>query len=216
MKHKRWIALLLAAALAVGAMGVTAFAANSTEPEAETSTEPEAETSTEESAAKSCPGRHGHKERKDKTAEPENAIGKDAAKEIALAEAGCSAEEAGKVKARVTQLEDGTVVYRVSFSSGELWRCYKIDAVSGEILDKTEEDAAAHEAAKAERGKGSGEAAEGAAEEGEAAGHGHRHGGGRHSGDAAEGRTDPGSGGRHSRGKTGTSAEAAPEEGSEL
>ena len=174
MKHKRWIALLLAAALAVGAMGVTAFAANSTEPEAETSTE--------ERAAKSCPGRHGHKERKDRAAEPENAIGKEAAREIALAEAGRSAEEAGRVKARVTRLEDGAVVYRVSFSSGERWYCYQIDAVSGEILDKTEEDAAAHEAAKAERKNRSGEAAEGAAEEGEAAGHGHR--GGRHSGGA--------------------------------
>lgn len=140
MKHKRWIALLLAAVLAVGAMSVTAFAAENTEPEAETTTEG--------SAAKPCRGKHSHK---NKVAEPENAVGKDVAKETALADAGVSAEDVGKVKARVTKLEDGTVVYRVSFSSGDLWYRYKIDAVTGEILDKATEDAAAHETAKAER-----------------------------------------------------------------
>ena len=166
LKQKRWIALLLAAVLTVGAMSVTAFAANSTEPEAETSTE--------ESAAKSCRGRHGHKE---KTAEPENALGKDAAKEIALADAGVSPEDAGKVKARVTKLEDGTVVYRVSFTAGAQWYCSKIDAVSGEILDKTTEDADAHEAAKAERTKRGGKTEETSEEDAAASGRSHRRGG---------------------------------------
>ena len=166
MKQKRWIALLLAAALAVGAMSVTAFAAKSTESEAETSTEEMAETP--------CRGRHGHRE---KVAEPENAVGKDAARETALADAGLSAEDVGKVKARVTKLEDGTVVYRVSFTSGELWHCYKIDALTGEILDKTTEDAAAHEAAKAER-RDRGDKFAGTREDGtEPTGRGRRHGG---------------------------------------
>lgn len=87
MKHKRWIALLLAAVLTVGAMSVTAFAANDTEPEAEATTEG--------GAAKPCRGKHGHKE---KITEPENAIGKNAAGEIALADAGVSAEDVARSK----------------------------------------------------------------------------------------------------------------------
>ena len=166
MKHKRWIALLLAAVLTVGAMSVTAFATESTEPEAETTTEG--------SAAQPCRGKHGHK---DKVAEPENAVGKDTAKETALADAGVRADDVGKVKARVTKLEDGTVVYRVSFTSGEQWYCCKIDAVTGEILDKTTEDAAAHEAAKAEH-KDRGDKSAATSEDGTVpADRGHRHGG---------------------------------------
>ena len=169
MKHKRWIALLLAAVLTVGAMSVTAFAAENTETEAETTTEG--------SAAKPCRGKHSHK---NKVAEPENAVGKDIAKETALADAGVSAEDVGKVKARVTKLEDGTVVYRVSFTSGELWYRYKIDAVTGEILDKTTEDAAAHEAAKAERKERSEKPAETSGDGTETTDHGHRHGSNKH------------------------------------
>ena len=182
MKHKRWIALLLAAVLTVGAMSVTAFAAESTEPEAETTTEG--------SAAKPCRGKHGHK---DKVAEPENAVGKDAAKESALADAGLSEEEVGKVKARVTKLEDGTVVYRVSFSAGEQWYRYKIDALTGEILDKTAEDAAAHEAAKAERKEQHNKSAEATEDGAEAGGRGRRHGG-RHSSGPAKDRSETESG----------------------
>ncbi len=166
MKHKRWIALLLVAVLAAGAMSVTAFAANAEEPAAEASAE--------NAAAKTCRGRHGHKTR---TAEPENAIGKDAAKEIALADAGVKAEDVGKVKARVTQLEDGTVVYRVSFTAGDLWYCCKVNALTGEILDKTTQDAAEHEAAKAERRERGDKAAKTTEDGAESAGRGHRHGG---------------------------------------
>ncbi len=165
MKQKRWIALLLAAVLTAGALSVTAFAAKVTEPEAGAS----AETSAEPSAR----GKHGHRE---KVAEPENALGKDAAKERALAEAGVSAEDAGKVKARVTKLEDGTVAYRVSFTAGDQWYCFKIDALSGEILDRSTEDAAAHEAAKAARGERADKSAELSEEETESTGRGHRHG----------------------------------------
>ena len=179
MKHKRWLALLVAAVLTVSVMSVPAFAANSTEPEAETSAA--------DSTEKSCRARHG---RKSKPAEPENAVGKDVAKERALTDAGVSAEEAGRVKARVVEPEDGTVVYRVSFSSGELWYCYKIEAVTGEILNKTTEDAAAHEAAKAaRRDRSDSEAAE---DETEAEGRRHRHGGGKH-GDTAKAQSEAGS-----------------------
>ena len=170
MKHKRWIALLLAAVLTVGAMNVTAFAAERTNPEAEAATE--------DSAATPRRGKHGHK---DKVAEPENAVGKDAARETALADAGVSAEDVGKVKARVTKLEDGTVIYRVSFTSGELWYRYKIDAVTGEILDKKTEDAAAHKAAKAERKERSDKSAEASEDGTEPVGHDRHHSGGKHS-----------------------------------
>ena len=80
-------------------------------------------------------------------AEPENAIGKDAAKAKALADAGVTEEQAGKVKARVSQLEDGTVIYKVHFSYNGQRYSYRIDAVSGDIVNKTvepvTEDAAA-------------------------------------------------------------------------
>lgn len=164
MKQKRWIALLLAAVLMVGALSVTAFA--------EKVTEPETAASTEESAEKPARGKHGHRE---KIAEPENAVGKDAARESALADTGVSAEDAGKVKVRVTRLEDGTVIYRVSFTAGDLWYCCKIDALTGEILDKTTEDAAAHEAEKAARGERKGKSAETSEDGTEPAGR--RHGG---------------------------------------
>ncbi len=167
MKHKRWIALLLVAVLAVAAMGVTAFAANITEVEAETATE--------NSTAKFCHSRQSHK-----VAEPENAMGKDAAKETALADAGVSAEDVSKIKARLSQLEDGTVIYRVSFTSGNLWHCYRIDAVTGKILDKTTEDAVEHEAAKAERADRGKKSSESTEDKADSSGRGHRYGSGMH------------------------------------
>ena len=164
MKHKKWIALMTAV-LVFSGMSVTAFAAESTEPEAAVSAE--------ESTGKT--GRHGHV-RKDRTAEPENAIGKDAAKEATLADAGVSAEDAGKVRSRLSRTEDGTVVYRVSFTSGELWYCYRIDAVTGGIVEKTTEDAAEHKAARAERADRSGKSAECSEDGNGDSGRGHRHG----------------------------------------
>ena len=223
MKQKRWIALLLAAVLTVGALSVTAFAAKLTEPEAEASaeesaaavTEPAAEASAEESTAKPARGKHGHRE---KVAEPENAVGKDAAKERALAEAGVNAENVGKVKARVTKLEDGTVVYRVSFTAGDQWYCFKIDALSGEILDRSTEDAAAHEAAKAARGARSGETAETTEEGTESTGRGHRHGGRKGSlgtgSDEGVPETEKTGGRKHGAGSK--SEEPASEEGGDL
>ncbi len=208
MKHKRWIALLLAAVLAVGAMSVTAFAAESTEPEAEATTE--------DSTAKPCREKHGHR---DKVAEPENAVGKDAAKETALTDAGVSADDVGKVKARVTKLEDGTVVYRVSFTSGELWYRYKIDAVTGEILDEKTEDAAEHEAAKAERRERGDKSAETSEDGAETTDRGRRHGDGKHGAHGSE--TDEAApeaedNGGHKHGPGSEAAEPTAEAGNSL
>ena len=189
MKHKRWFALMLTAVIMASAWSVTAFAVNETEPEtgaaAEESTAPETEadkksTAPETEEAKESSEKKSHKgHRHEKVAEPENAVGKQAAKDAALADADVSAEAAGKVKARVSQLEDGTVVYKVSFTHGDQWYSYKIDALTGKILDKTTEDAAAHEAAKAEHKKEKdAEASQEGTEESETGKH--RHHGGKH------------------------------------
>ena len=200
MKHKRWFALMLTAVIMASAWSVTAFAVNETEPEtgaaAEKSAVPETEADKESTApeteadkkstapeteeAKESSEKKSHKgHRHEKVAEPENAVGKQAAKDAALADAGVSAEAVGKVKARVSQLEDGTVVYKVSFTYGDQWYSYKIDALTGKILDKTTEDAAAHEAAKAEHKKEKdAEASQEGTEESETGKH--RHHGGKH------------------------------------
>ena len=81
------------------------------------------------------------KETRQKTAEPENAIGKEAAKEKALTDAGVTAEQAGKVKSRISQLDDGTVIYKVSFIFDGQKYSYQINAVSGEVVEKSTEDA---------------------------------------------------------------------------
>ncbi len=69
-----------------------------------------------------------------KTAEPEGVIGKDAAKEAALADAGVEAE--GHVHGRYTE-KDGTGIYKVTFKAGGQKYKYRIDAMTGEILDKS-------------------------------------------------------------------------------
>lgn len=77
-------------------------------------------------------GRHDGKS----AAEPENAIGKDTAQAKAMEDAGVTEEQAGKVKSRVSQLDDGTVVYKVHFKYNDQHYSYKINAVTGEIVDK--------------------------------------------------------------------------------
>ena len=69
-----------------------------------------------------------------KTAEPEGVIGKDAAKEAALSDAGVEAE--GHVRGRYAEKE-GTGIYKVTFKSGGQRYKYRIDAMTGEILDKS-------------------------------------------------------------------------------
>jgi len=92
---------------------------------AKTSSDSVSETET----AKKKPGKKGSK-----TAEPEGAIGKEAAKEAALTDAGVEAE--GRVRGRYTE-KDGTGIYKVTFKSGGQRYKYRIDAVTGEILDKS-------------------------------------------------------------------------------
>ncbi len=175
MKHNKWIALLLSLVLAFTAIGLGALAetaeGSAQEQTAESGTDSQTEAAKDD--AKTAHGKH-----KSKTAEPENAVGKQAAKDAALADANLSAEQAGKIKARVTKMEDGTVVYRVSFTEGETRHCYKIDAVTGEILEKTTENAAEHEAAKAEKAKQDGKEGKSSKEKPEKGSR--RHGGSKH------------------------------------
>lgn len=103
-----------------------------------------------DSTVKNGRGKH---EKKEKVAEPENAIGKDAAKEKVLADAGIAADAAGKVRARLSTLEDGTVVYKVKFTVDTQKYSYKIDAVSGNIVDKSIE-AVTEDATKEGHGHG--------------------------------------------------------------
>lgn len=82
-------------------------------------------------------GRHHAKHHKDAhIAEPENAIGIDAAKEAALADAGVTADQVCKVKVKLFD-KDGTVVYKVRFCFEGQKYSYEIDSLTGTVLDKT-------------------------------------------------------------------------------
>ena len=142
MKNKRILALALVSVLTVSALAPGALAATSEQGSGE-------ETTVRETAKGGRHGRHGERSG---VAEPENAIGKDAAKEKALTDAGVTAEQAGKVMARVSQTDDGTVIYKVRFTcDGQCWH-YQIDAVTGTILDKSVE--AVTERAERQDGQG--------------------------------------------------------------
>ncbi len=82
------------------------------------------------------------RERPDEAAEPENAIGRDAAKEAALGDAGLSSDQVEKLRARVSD-KDGTTVYKVSFRCEGQKHSYKIDPLTGGVLDKTVSEAGA-------------------------------------------------------------------------
>ncbi len=129
MKHKRKIAFALVLVLTLSALTASAFAAP-------------ASTDAETGATAQTSGSVGRESKSgEKLAAPENAIGKDAAKEKALSDAGVTAEQAGKVKARLSQLDDGTVIYKVSFTCDGQKYSYQIGAVSGAIVDKSAEAA---------------------------------------------------------------------------
>ena len=96
------------------------------------------------------PHAHGSHKRPEEPEAPENAIGKDAAKEIALADAGLNADQVEKARARLSD-KDGTLVYKVSFKYDGQKYSYKIDPVSGEILDKTVSEATEHSHSSHER-----------------------------------------------------------------
>ena len=137
MKHKKLLVMALAAVMSVSALTVTAIAKTTNDSTQETA-----------AAVSQCRGRHGRHGAKEKVEAPENAIGKDAAKEKALADAKVKAEDAGKVKAHLSKLEDGTVIFKVHFTANDKWYSYQIDALTGTVLDKSAEDAQEHAASK--------------------------------------------------------------------
>ena len=69
-------------------------------------------------------------------------------KEKALSDAKVTAEQAGKVRARVSQMDDGTVIYKVKFTFDGQKYSYKINAVTGEVIDKSTETATEDTASK--------------------------------------------------------------------
>ena len=146
MKKKGLAALLLISALTLSALIPSAFAAKPTP-------DGTAETVARETQKEQRRGKRGG----EKVAEPENAIGKDAAKAKAFADAGVTAEQAGKVKTRVSQLDDGTVIYKVGFTCDGTRYSYQINAVTGAVIDKSAEtvtkDSASESRGRGKRGK---------------------------------------------------------------
>ncbi len=158
MKKRRTLALLMAGILTASALAIGASAEDAdtapqagieqqeeatTEKKAKKSVDSASEDSTvkEKKAKKSADStsetgtvERKHSKKGSKTAEPEGVIGKDAAKEAALADAGAQAE--GHVRGRYTE-KDGTGIYKVTFKAGGQKYQYRIDAMTGEILDKS-------------------------------------------------------------------------------
>ena len=144
MKNAKRIA---AALICLGLTACTLFTAALAEKEALPATGLEQSTETAEPAEDTNGGRateqrgsHGRHERPAEAEEPENAIGKDAAKQAALEDAGLTAEAVEKLRARVSD-KDGTTVYKVSFRYEGMKYSYRIDPLSGEILKKTVKEA---------------------------------------------------------------------------
>ena len=137
MKHKKLLVMALAAVMSVSALTVSAIAKTPTDSTQETTAQ-----------ASRCQSRHGRHGAKEEIQAPENAIGKDAAKEAALKDANLTEADTEKVRAHLSALEDGTVIYKVHFTANDKWYSYQIDALTGKVLDKSEEDAQEHAAAK--------------------------------------------------------------------
>ena len=143
MKNKKIVALALAVLMMLSVFTATAYAKTTEDADPETAAEDTAKTEKQEKRIK-----------KEKVAEPDGSIGKDAAKEAALKDAGITADKVEKIRSRISKLDDGTVVYKVGFTFGEVYYSYKIDALTGSILDKTEMSAEEHEASKPQRKHG--------------------------------------------------------------
>ena len=197
MKLKTILAPALAAVMTVSVFAATTAAATAKDAQQETT-----QAQTEEQQE---PNR-----KKEKTQAPENAVGKDAAKEAALKDVGVTAETAGKVRSRVSKTDDGTVVYKVRFSANDKYYSYVIDALTGEVIERTEQTAEEHAAAKENARAGNGEATDAAGQFS-----GRKHGKRTTSGDAAasEGENASGKTGRTRGEKTGTGSGAAAENG---
>ena len=147
MKLKTILAPALAAVMTVCVFAATAAAATAKDAQQETT-----QAQTEE--------RQKPNGKKEKTQAPENAIGKDAAKEAALKDADVTAETAGKIRSRISKTDDGTVVYKVRFTANDRWYSYTIDALTGEVTDRTEQSAEEHAAAKENTRTGNSETAD--------------------------------------------------------
>lgn len=72
------------------------------------------------------------------TAAPDNCIGDEKAKEIALQSAGIDVASATFTKIKLER-DDGLYVYDIEFVSGDFEYSFEIDAVSGTILEKSSE-----------------------------------------------------------------------------
>ncbi len=143
MKRKAVLATAMAAVMTASSLGTTALA---------TTTDNSSKTAaSSQSSSAQKTERHGHG-KFEKVAEPDNAIGKDKAKAAALKAAGVSESKVDKVRSFVTKLDDGTVVYRVSFKYGEKYYAYKINATTGKVAEKKVQTAEEHEASKKEHG----------------------------------------------------------------
>lgn len=126
MKIKAIAALAMAALLSITVMPMSALATNASTDSAQT-----------------VQKEHTKKKRSDaeKISEPDGAIGKDAAEAKALADAGVNEEQAGKVKVRISKLDDQTVIYKVHFIFDGKCYEYKINATNGSIVDKSTKEA---------------------------------------------------------------------------
>lgn len=152
MKHRGILAFGLAAVLSVSALSLSAFAeapevgsdtavaaeeTQTAHPRRKHVARPENGTKAATGEEAGGRGKHGGKQ---EIAEPENAVGKDAAKEAALAAVGVTAEQAGKLRVHVAQLDDGTVVYQLRFHCDGQRYFVRIDATTGAVLEQRAEE----------------------------------------------------------------------------
>ena len=139
MKRIIIIALAVITAVSVAIPVFAATADNSTPQTSDTAEKP----------SKNC-GQH----KKEKVAEPENAVGQEAAEAAALKDAGIAADTVEKIRTRVSQLDDGTVVYKVGFTAGDKYYSYKINALTGAVAQRSEMSAEEHKAAESDGKRG--------------------------------------------------------------
>lgn len=154
MKQKRTglFALALASVMAISALVPAAFAADSSTDAVSGATPSE---STDARGGKGRCGHRGGRQRNETTEEA--GIGKDAAKTAALSDAGLTAKQVEKVRARYSTKDD-TAAYRVFFVYEDTAYSYKIDAETGAVLDK-KTGSAEELQSRGKHGKGGKEAA---------------------------------------------------------
>ena len=173
MKNKKKLALALITVMSLSALSLSVFADSVTiggipkptvqETQNDQQCESEEKTTNGATDNKDTDSETGDKIKKprghgkhidEQIAEPENAIGEDAAESKALNDAGVTEDQAGRVMSHLSQLDDGTIVYRVDFIYSDQHYFYQINATSGEIVEKNNN--AVTEDRKAGTGKGHG------------------------------------------------------------